>query len=177
MDFIGPAVYRGLAGFHFVRDAEEDALGLPHGERELPLMITDRSFAEDGTFRYPSLDHSLRQIPGVEQPYVEGVFGDVVLVNGAPWPVHEVSATRHRLRMLNASNARRYELVLDPPPPGGKGFVQIGSDQGLLEAPTPTTRCPSPRLSATTSSSTSGATRSVPRSLFSTSSASGPPHR
>jgi spore coat protein A len=127
MDFTGPAVYRGLAGFHLVRDAEEDALPLPHGERELPLMITDRAFAADGSLHYPSLS----AMPGVEEPYIEGVFGDVILVNGAPWPVAEVSATRYRMRVLNASNARRYDLALDPPQP----FTQIGSDQGLLDAP------------------------------------------
>jgi spore coat protein A len=131
MDFTGPAVYRGLAGFHLVRDAEEDALPLPHGERELPLMITDRAFAADGSMRYPSLDPSLTAVHGVEEPYIEGVLGDVVLVNGAPWPVAEVTATRYRLRVLNASNARRYDLALDPPGP----FIQIGSDQGLLDAP------------------------------------------
>jgi spore coat protein A len=135
MDFTGPAVYRGLAGFHLVRDDEEDALPLPHGERELPLMITDRAFAADGSLRYPSIDPSLNTVPGVEEAYVEGVLGDVILVNGAPWPVVEVSATRHRLRVLNASNARRYDLALDPPPPGGQAFTQIGSDQGLLDAP------------------------------------------
>ncbi|OKK00346.1 multicopper oxidase family protein [Amycolatopsis sp. CB00013] len=135
MDFTGPAVYRGLAGFHLVRDDEEDALGLPSGERELPLMIADRSFDEHGEFAYPSLDRSLRTTPGVESAYVEGVFGDVILVNGAPWPVHEVAATRYRLRLLNGSNARRYDLALDPPPPGGGGLVQIGADQGLLDAP------------------------------------------
>ncbi|OZM70379.1 copper oxidase [Amycolatopsis antarctica] len=135
MDFTGPAVYRGLAGFHIVRDATEDALGLPRGERELPLMITDRAFNEDGTFRYPSLDRTLGSGPGVEDDYVEGVLGDVILVNGAPWPLHEVSATRHRLRILNASNARRYDLALDPPPPGGGVLVQVGADQGLLETP------------------------------------------
>ncbi|WP_409494447.1 multicopper oxidase family protein [Amycolatopsis sp. cmx-11-12] len=135
MDFTGPAVYRGLAGFHLVRDDEEDSLGLPSGERELPLMIADRSFDEHGAFAYPSLDRTLRTTPGVESAYVEGVFGDVILVNGAPWPVHEVAAVRYRLRVLNGSNARRYDLALDPPPPGGGGFVQIGSDQGLLDTP------------------------------------------
>ncbi|PSK85049.1 spore coat protein A [Murinocardiopsis flavida] len=135
MDFTGPAVYRGLAGFHIVRDDEEDALPLPRGERELPLMITDRAFAADGSMRYPSVDPSLTTLPGVEEPYVEGVLGDVILVNGAPWPVAEVSAARHRLRVLNASNARRYDLALDPPPPGGGAFTQIGADQGLLAAP------------------------------------------
>jgi spore coat protein A len=133
MDFTGLAVYRGLAGFHLVRDAEEDALDLPSGDRELPLMIADRAFAADGSFAYPARGAA----PGVESRYIEGVFGDVILVNGVPWPVHEVSATAYRLRLLNGSNARRYDLALDPPPPGGLGFVQIGSDQGLLEAPQP----------------------------------------
>ncbi|MEV5891920.1 multicopper oxidase family protein [Nonomuraea fuscirosea] len=133
MDFTGPAVYRGLAGFHLIRDTEEDALPLPHSERELPLMITDRAFAEDGSMHYPSVDRSLTTVHGVEDSYIEGVLGDVILVNGAPWPVAEVSATRHRLRVLNASNARRYDLALDPPPPGGHAFTQIGSDQGLLD--------------------------------------------
>ncbi|MEV6929336.1 multicopper oxidase domain-containing protein [Dactylosporangium sp. NPDC051485] len=125
MGFTGPAVYRGLAGFHLVRDDEEDALPLPRGERELPLMITDRAFEEDGSFRYPAGDDE----------YMNGVLGDVVLVNGLPWPVHEVDPARYRLRLLNASNARRYRLALDPQPPGGGAFVQIGSDGGLLEKP------------------------------------------
>ncbi|SEH01118.1 spore coat protein A [Nonomuraea solani] len=135
MDFTGPAVYRGLAGFHLIRDDEEEALDLPAGDRELPLMIADRAFDEHGAFAYPSLDPTLRTTPGVTEAYVEGVFGDVILVNGAPWPIHEVAAARYRLRVLNASNARRYDLALDPPPPGGGGFVQIGSDLGLLDAP------------------------------------------
>jgi len=68
---------------------------------------------------------------------MEGVLGDVLLVNGAPWPVAEVDAARYRLRILNASNARRYRLRLDPPPREGPAFVQIGSDGGLLAAPVP----------------------------------------
>ncbi len=135
MDFTGPAVYRGLAGLHLIRDDEEDALPLPRDERELPIMITDRSFDEDGSFLYPSIDPGLRAIPGVREDFVEGVFGDVILVNGVPWPTHEVAAVRHRLRILNGSNARRYDLALDPPPPGGAGLVQVGSDHGLLAAP------------------------------------------
>ena len=64
-----------------------------------------------------------------------GVLGDVVLVNGVPWPRHEVDGARYRLRLLNASNARRFEFALDPPPPDGAPFVQIASDGGLLAAP------------------------------------------
>jgi spore coat protein A len=134
MDFTGPQVYRGLAGFHLVRDDEEDALPLPRGDREVPLMITDRAFAEDGSFRYPANDPSLRHMPGVDDAFMEGVLGDVILVNGAPWPVLEVAATRYRFRVLNASNARRYRLALDPPR-DGQPLVQIGSDGGLLPRP------------------------------------------
>jgi FtsP/CotA-like multicopper oxidase with cupredoxin domain len=135
MDFTGPQVYRGLAGFHLVHDDEEDALRLPKGERDIPLMICDRAFNEDGSFRYPALDPSLRSSPGVDADFMEGVLGDVVLVNGAPWPVLEVDAAQYRLRILNASNARRYRLALEPVPGEGAPFVQIGSDGGLLERP------------------------------------------
>ena len=134
MGFTGPNVWRGLAGFHLVTDDEEAALPLPHGERDLPLMISDRSFAADGSFAYPALDASQTR-PGVSTRYMDGVLGDTVLVNGAPWPVLDADRARYRLRILNASNARRYRLALDPQPPGGGGLVQIGSDGGLLAAP------------------------------------------
>lgn len=135
MGFTGASVWRGLAGFHIVHDDEEDALPLPGGDRDLPLMITDRAFSSDGSLRYPSVDPTLQDTPGVTDTYTAGVLGDVILVNGRPWPVAEVPAVRHRLRFLNASNARRYRLTLDPPPPGGGGLVQIGSDGGLLARP------------------------------------------
>lgn len=127
MDFTGPQVYRGLAGFHIVTDDEDDALPLPKGARDIPLMIVDRAFEVDGSLRYPSLPNG----PGVEDDYMEGVLGDVILVNGAPWPVLEVDAARYRLRILNASNARRYQLRIDPATP----MIQVGSDGGLLEKP------------------------------------------
>jgi FtsP/CotA-like multicopper oxidase with cupredoxin domain len=66
---------------------------------------------------------------------MNGVLGDVILVNGAPWPVLDVARARYRLRLLNASNARRYQFELDPQPPGGAGLVQIGGDGGLLNRP------------------------------------------
>ncbi|HLR86083.1 MAG TPA: multicopper oxidase family protein [Nocardioidaceae bacterium] len=135
MDFTGPTVYHGLAGFHLVHDDEEDALPLPKGERDIPLMIADRAFDGDGAFIYPALDPTMSEEPGVEDAYMEGVLGDVVLVNGAPWPELEVDAARYRFRILNASNARRYRLRLDPGPSSGHAFTQIGSDGGLLARP------------------------------------------
>jgi spore coat protein A, manganese oxidase len=136
MDFTGPQVYKGLVGLYLLRDELEDSLPLPGGEKEVPLVIADRTFKEDGSLYYPSLDPSLMGEPGTLAPAINGFFGDTIVVNGAAWPYLEVSNTRYRFRVLNASNARFYDLALDPPPPGGsKPFIQIGSDGGLLEAP------------------------------------------
>ncbi|WP_230688718.1 multicopper oxidase family protein [Micromonospora sp. WMMD558] len=135
MDFTAPAIWRGLAGLQIVRDDAEDALGLPAGRRELPLVIMDRSFAADGGLDYPALDPTLRGRLGVREPYLGGVLGDVILVNGAPWPVHEVDAVRYRLRILNASNARHYELEAVSDDGRRLDLVQVGADQGLLAAP------------------------------------------
>ena len=130
MGHTGLGVWRGLAGFHLIDDDASDGLPLPRGRRDIPLMIVDRSFAADGSFQYPQADGG-----GVTDPYMNGVLGDVILVNGAPWPVAQVDPARYRLRLLNASNARRYRLELDPQPPGGFALVQIGSDGGLLARP------------------------------------------
>jgi FtsP/CotA-like multicopper oxidase with cupredoxin domain len=124
-------MWRGLAGFHLVHDDEEDALPLPKGDHDIPIMIADRAFDAEGRLTYPSLDPTLTDTPGVTDAYANGVLGDVILVNGAPWPVLRVDRAKYRLRLLNASNSRRYRLVLTP----GATFTQIGSDGGLLPAP------------------------------------------
>lgn len=118
-----------------VCDDVEDALDLPGGDHEVPLMITDRAFDAAGQLAYPSLDPTLTGEPGVEAPYLAGVLGDVVLVNGAPWPVHEVDTGLYRLRALNASNARHYELEAVTDEGEILPLVQIGADQGLFAAP------------------------------------------
>jgi spore coat protein A len=135
MSFSGPQQYRGLAGFYLIRDDAEGGLPLPRDAREIPLMLADRTFNEDGSLFYPGVDPDLRQ-PGVAIEYHHsGMIGDTVVVNGVAWPFCEVDAALYRLRFVNASNARRYTLALDPQPPGGSGLVQIGSDLGLLPRP------------------------------------------
>jgi FtsP/CotA-like multicopper oxidase with cupredoxin domain len=83
-------------------------------------------------------------------------FGDVMTVNGKSWPYFEVQPRRYRFRFLNASNARFLRMQLfaeaktngayngiatlftDPTGVGvtGPEMWQIGSDGGLLNAPT-----------------------------------------
>ncbi|MGB4777982.1 multicopper oxidase family protein [Microbacterium sp.] len=135
MDFTGPQVWAGLAGLHVHRDDEERALGLPVGDHELTLLLTDRSFAADGSFLYPALDPDLAHTPGVLEPFANGVLGDTLLVNGIHAPYHRVKQGTYRLRIANGSNAREYRLSVDPLPPTGEPFVQIGTDGGLMAAP------------------------------------------
>lgn len=135
MDFSGPQVWKGLVGLHVHRDEEEDALGLPSGDHELPLLVCDRSFGPSGELLYPSKDPSLRHEHGVTDAFSNGVLGDMVLVNGVHAPFHEVRQGTYRLRMAVASNARHYRFTLDPLPPEGEPFVMIGSDGGLMAAP------------------------------------------
>jgi spore coat protein A len=117
-------IYAGLQGMFLIRDAVEDALNLPSGKYELPLVICDRFLRKDGQLEYP-----VSPIPG--KPWVPEVFGNVVLVNGKAMPYLEVEPRKYRLRILNGSNARFYRLAFDD----DHEFHMIGSDQGLLESP------------------------------------------
>jgi spore coat protein A, manganese oxidase len=117
-------IYAGLFGLYVVRDAAEDALGLPSGKYEIPLVLADRDFTPDGQLSYPVS-------PNAESPWVPEVFGEAHLVNGKLFPYLDVEARRYRFRILNAANGRFYRLSLS----GGGEMTQIGSDQGLLSAP------------------------------------------
>jgi spore coat protein A len=68
-------------------------------------------------------------------------FGDHILVNGQAWPVMDVEPTVYRLRMLNGSDSRFYNLRLSSGDSAGQladpQIQQIGTDSGLLYAPVP----------------------------------------
>jgi FtsP/CotA-like multicopper oxidase with cupredoxin domain len=120
----GEQVWRGLAGMLIVRDAREAALGLPseYGVDDLPILLQDRAFS-GGRLVVPSL--------GSMASAMQGRRGDTLLVNGTPNAFVRVPARRIRLRLVNASNARSYDLAFDD----GRAFQWIATDGGLLEAP------------------------------------------
>ena len=64
------------------------------------------------------------------------MLGDTILVNGTYAPFVDVPAKQIRLRILNASNARRYNFRFED----GRTFYQITTDGGLLASPVPRTR-------------------------------------
>lgn len=131
-------VYAGLAGFYLIRDDEEDALNLPSGPYEIPLMIQDRKFGVDGSLLYPPPQD------GTHPMWMQEFFGDTICVNGKAAPFLEVEPRKYRFRLVNASNSRFYHLTLLPADAKGKPtgapadappFRQVGSDGGLLPAP------------------------------------------
>ena len=129
-------VYAGLAGLYNIRDDIEDALNLPSGDYEVPIVIQDRLFTEDGALFYPSES----PVPTAPSPSIIPVlFGNVTVVNGKTWPYLEVEPRKYRLRVLNGSNSRPYRLRLvpDAAPDTSLPYHQIGTDGGLLAKPVP----------------------------------------
>lgn len=127
-------VYAGLAGIYNIRDKVEEALNLPSGDYEIPLLVQDRSFSEDGSLFYPSVS----PVPTAPVPSVIPIFAaHTILVNGKTWPYLEVEPRKYRFRVLNGSNGRPYRLqiVPDAAPDTSVPFHQIGTDGGLLDAP------------------------------------------
>ena len=113
----GKQVCLGLAGAFIVRDAEEEALNLPSGPYEVPLIIRDASFDNKGNLAY--------------NPTTSGFSGKFPLVNGTLRPMLNVDRGVYRFRVLNGANARVFRLALS----NGAPFTVIGNDGGLLRSP------------------------------------------
>ncbi len=110
----------GAAGIIIVRDVEESNLNLPrkYGVDDFPVIVQSLEFGPDNQIKTSGLQDS------------------IVLVNGILKPFLQVPAQKVRLRLLNASNARNFNIGL----PGNAGFFLIGTDGGLLGRPLPVTR-------------------------------------
>ncbi|MEA2229128.1 MAG: hypothetical protein QOF04_2758 [Solirubrobacteraceae bacterium] len=113
-----PNAYMGLAAFYIIHDDLELSLPLPQGRYDVPIVIRDALFTSSGQLIFD--DHSQ-----------SGVYGDVILVNGRPWPAMPVERRKYRFRLLNASVSRSYGLALDT----GDPFTMITTDGGLMPAP------------------------------------------
>ncbi|MGI9381813.1 MAG: multicopper oxidase family protein [Methyloligellaceae bacterium] len=127
MDVTGFNVSRGLAGFYLVRSQREEMLAdigrIPRlletddlgGPLDFGLALADQLFNADGTIAYDFLDHN-------------GRLGDVFTANGLVQPRHRVQRRKYRVRFLNASNARFFEIRLNT----RQKMCIIGTDSWLL---------------------------------------------
>lgn len=119
--FTAKQAYLGLAGVFLVRDDEEQKINLPSEDFEIPLVIQDKRITSDYDLDYsPSMNDIMT-----------GYMGSNILVNGVHNPYTEVGTRNYRLRVLNGSNGRIYNLALS----NGGSFTVIGADGGLLTSP------------------------------------------
>ncbi len=150
-------VYSGMAAFYFLRGPYTEPDDLPSGAYEIEMAIQDRQFdtngqlffpdgspngnplspvalCGDGTANDPCLNGSPPN-PNIHPFWIPEFFGDVAIVNGAPWPVLNVEPRRYLFRLLDGSNARMYNLTFgaqgEPVPP----VYVVGTDDNYLDAP------------------------------------------
>jgi len=105
-----------------------------YGKYHLPLVIQDKQFNADGTLFYPT-----EGISSTHPIWVPEFFGDTPVINGKAYPYLDAQPRRYRLRLLNGSQARFYnltfELVGQDLSRQELPFWVIGSEQGLLPKP------------------------------------------
>ncbi|MFE6887370.1 multicopper oxidase family protein [Streptomyces sp. NPDC057694] len=114
-------VYNGLAGMFILDDDTRPELPADYGVDDIPLILQDKKFDEDNAFTGRVLKGTF------------GILGDHVLVNGTFDPHLKVTTDHVRLRILNGSNARMYNLSFAD----RRTFHAVATDGGLLPAPVP----------------------------------------
>ena len=113
-------VYRGAAGLIIIEDDNPAAATLPatYGVDDIPVIIQDRDFTADGQLDFAIDDGD------------EGKLYGVLTVNGTINPYIETPTGLVRLRLLNGSQARVYQLSVE-----GADMTKIASDGGYLSGP------------------------------------------
>lgn len=96
VDITSVNAYFGQYGTFILHDPQDDALGLPSDEFDIPLMIGTKQFNADGTLFNPADETT-------------SLYGDIVTVNGEPWPFLEVQPRKYRFRLINVGDSRSFQ--------------------------------------------------------------------
>ena len=94
-------------------------LHLPSGDYDIPIVLQDNTFLNDGSLFYNPFDH-------------DGFLGDTYVINGKVQPYFNVKRRKYRFRLLNGSNARFYHLSLTNENGREQPFDMIATEGGLL---------------------------------------------
>ena len=129
VDFTSQNVYKGLSGFYLLFDNldtgdETTGFRLPSGEFDVPLVVADKVFDEDGHLFFDLFN-------------LDGILGDRFVVNGKIQPFFEVHPRRYRFRVLDGGPSRFYQFFLtDANAPNTTiPFWHIANDGNLLPKP------------------------------------------
>jgi len=87
-------------------------------------MLSSKQYNPDGSLYSPASE-------------TDSLYGDVIQVNGQPWPFLAVEPRKYRLRFLNAAVSRTFELYFQRSTGSATKipFQVVASDAGLLSAP------------------------------------------
>jgi len=107
-------VYAGLVAFYPLSDPFERAQ-LPQGEYDVPLMFSDASFNADGSLAF-------------NDNGTKGLWGDIIMVNGVPWPTMKVKPRIYRFRVLIGSISRSFRPTLS----NGDPVHIVATDGGMV---------------------------------------------
>ncbi|KAH7380437.1 Cupredoxin [Phaeosphaeria sp. MPI-PUGE-AT-0046c] len=119
----GVNVYLGLEGFYLLTDDEEEALNLPMNDYDIPLSLSAKQYSSNGTLVFDATSDY-------------GIPGDVIQVNGQPWPYFAVEPRKYRFRLLNGAVSRTFTLSFQDDLNGNQPeFSVIASDCGLFAHP------------------------------------------
>ncbi|KZL69938.1 bilirubin oxidase [Colletotrichum tofieldiae] len=124
IDHTAENAYFGQAGAYLLHDSAEDSLGLPagYGVYDIPLILSAKQYNQDGSLYSPANEQT-------------SLYGDVIHVNGQPWPYLKVEPRKYRFRLLDAAISRTFLLYLEDAKQERVGFDVISSDTGLLTGP------------------------------------------
>jgi FtsP/CotA-like multicopper oxidase with cupredoxin domain len=133
LDFTAQNTYRGLVGMYSLygpndsgdeTDAHPARFRLPSGDFDIPMVLADKVFDEDGHQYFDMFN-------------TDGILGDRFAVNGVIQPVLQVHPRRYRFRILNGGPSRFYSLFLTDikQPKTIHPFLHVGNDGNLLPAP------------------------------------------
>ena len=117
--------YSGLFAQYHIQNAWEKE-NLPQGKYDVPLVVGDAMFAKTGSLAYMDRDHS-------------GLWGDVIMVNGVPWPYHEVERRFYRFRILLATLSRSMNLRFVNTRTGATMPAYVVATDGGVTRPQPIT--------------------------------------
>ncbi len=127
-----PAATRKLPTFNPI---EVDANGLPvidPATANPPIDPTTGYYVAAGPEGAYDPNDPAAVVSGREATHVPEMFGDIICVNGVAWPTQTVEPRQYRLRLLNGSDSRVYNLRF-----GGLTFFQVSTDLGMLNLPVP----------------------------------------
>lgn len=153
LDFTATNVYAGHSGMYMLFDDKDSdnendtnpaAFRLPSGEFDIPLILHDVQFDENGQVVWDFFSPDIQEIDGEYFPSFQhttfGMLGDTMTVNRTIQPYLDVKRRKYRFRILNGGPSRLYELFLttdsaDPNAKKGLKWTILSNDGNLRAFP------------------------------------------